>query len=169
LSLSFRVESQRWQRYLPFLRRSLKAAHEILRPALREMSVALVGDARMGELHERFMGIAEPTDVLTFPLETDARGRVTEGDVVICVTEARRRAGEHRVRLEHELLLYALHGLLHLSGYDDRTQRAYDKMHRTEDAILQKLGIGAVFAPLTRSLTPAPLARRARRKPGRAR
>ena len=119
----------------------------MLRAGLTEMSVALVGDARMSELHEQFMGIAGPTDVLTFPLETDARGQVTEGEVVICVTEARRRAPEHGVPLEHELLLYALHGMLHLCGYDDRTQRAYLKMHRTEDQILQRLGIGPVFAP----------------------
>lgn len=146
LSLSFRVESRPWKRNVPFFRRHLKAAHRILRPALSEMSVALVGDGRMSELHEQFMSIAGPTDVLTFPLETDGSGQVTEGEVVICVTEARRRCREHGVSLENELLLYALHGMLHLCGYDDRTHRAYAKMHRTEDEILKRLGIGPVFA-----------------------
>jgi probable rRNA maturation factor len=155
----------------------LKAAHAILRPALSEMSVALVGDGRMSELHEQFMSIAGPTDVLTFPLETNGSGRVTEGDVVICVTEARRRCREHGVSLEHELLLYALHGMLHLCGYDDRTQRAYAKMHRTEDEILKRLGIGPVFAPdaAASSGTPAgdgagaPRRKRASPAAGRAR
>jgi len=81
LSLSFRVESARWKRLVPFLRRNLAAAHALLRPSLSEMSVALVGDARMSALHEQFMSIAGPTDVLTFPLEANARGQVTEGEV----------------------------------------------------------------------------------------
>ena len=169
LSLSLRVESAPWKRYVPFLRRNLDAAHEILGPVLCEMSVALVGDVRMSQLHEQFMGIAGPTDVLTFPLETDARGQVTEGEVVICVTEARRRAREHRLPVENELLLYALHGMLHLCGHDDRTQRAYAKMHRTEDEILKQLGIGAVFAPAARLTTKVSLARPPRRKAGRTR
>jgi len=61
-------------RYAPFLRKHLRAAHRLVRPRLGELSVALVGDRRMSELHEQFMGVAGPTDVLTFPLDLDARG-----------------------------------------------------------------------------------------------
>jgi probable rRNA maturation factor len=114
---------------------------------LEELSIAMVGDQQMSELHERFMSIAGPTDVLTFPLENDARGRTTSGELVLCVPEARRRAREHRVLLAHELLLYAIHGMLHLSGYDDRTDRGYKTMHSTEDDLLCRLGIGPVFRP----------------------
>jgi probable rRNA maturation factor len=99
----------------------------------------------MSKLHAQFMGIEGPTDVLTFPLEDDARGRVTAGEVVVCVPEARRRAKDHKERPERELLLYALHGMLHLSGYDDRTAADFRRMHRTEDKILTQLGIGPVF------------------------
>ena len=95
------------------------------------------------------MGIAGPTDVLTFPLDLDVRGRPVAGEVVVCVSEARRRAKEHGVPLERELLLYALHGLLHLCGYDDRTDASFRAMHRTEDQILTRLGVGPVFAPGT--------------------
>ena len=101
----------------------------------------------MSALHERFMNLPGPTDVLTFPLEFDAGGRVTAGEVVVCVPEARRRAKEHGVAVRDELLLYALHGMLHLCGFDDRTARGYARMHRTEDDILTRLGIGAVFQP----------------------
>lgn len=145
-SLSITVEPASARRHTPFLRTHLKAAHKILRPPLAELSVALVNDSTMSALHAEFMGIAGPTDVLTFPLETDARGRVLSGEVVVCVPEARRRARQEGTRVEHELLLYALHGLLHLAGYDDRTKRAFVKMHRTEDYILEQLGIGPVFA-----------------------
>jgi probable rRNA maturation factor len=133
-------------RYVPFLRRHLRAAHAILRPGLRALSLALVGDRRMAELHERFLHIAGPTDVLTFPLEIDRRGRTTAGEVVVCVPEARRRARAEGVAVEPELLLYALHGMLHLAGFDDRTDRGFAAMHRTEDDILTRLGVGPVFS-----------------------
>jgi probable rRNA maturation factor len=100
----------------------------------------------MAELHQQFMGHSGPTDVLTFPLDEDARGRVTSGEVVVCVPEARRRAEQHGVPVRKELLLYALHGMLHLCGFDDRTDSNFAAMHRTEDEILTAIGVGPVFA-----------------------
>jgi len=114
---------------------------------LRELSVVLVGDRRVAELHEQFMGIAGPTDVLTFPIDTDAAGNVIAGEVYVCVPEARRQAKSRGIEAKREVLLYALHGMLHLLGYDDRTSRGYRSMHRTEDLILTELGLGPVFAP----------------------
>lgn len=134
------------KRHVTYLRRHLRAAHAVLRPPLAELSLALVGDARMSALHARFMGIPDPTDVLTFPLDHDARGRVTAGEIVVCVPQAARRARGTGVSVERELLLYALHGLLHLCGYDDRTGPGYRRMHRREDMILTQLGVGPVFA-----------------------
>ena len=145
--LEISIHTTTGRRFAPFLRRHLRAAHAVLNPPLREMSLALVGDARMAKLHEQFMGIPGPTDVLTFPLDEDKRGRATAGEVVVCVPEAARRAKAGGEKLERELLLYALHGLLHLCGYDDRTDRDFRRMHRTEDMILTKLGVGPVFAP----------------------
>jgi probable rRNA maturation factor len=110
------------------------------------MSVALVGDRRMGVLHEGFMGIAGATDVLTFELDHDARGRVVAGEVVVCVPYAVREAKRRGVEARKEVLLYALHGMLHLCGFDDRTDRDFAIMHRREDEILKRLGVGIVFA-----------------------
>jgi probable rRNA maturation factor len=132
--------------YAPFLRRMLQRAASFVPDAPAELSIALVDDARMSDLHERFMNIPGPTDVLTFELDHDGRGRVVSGEVVLCVPEARRRARELGHDIRHELLLYALHGMLHLSGHDDRTDASYRRMHRAEDRILTQLGVGAVFA-----------------------
>jgi probable rRNA maturation factor len=129
-----------------FIRRNLKIAHQILRPPLADLSVVLVGDRQMSDLHFRFMAIAGPTDVLTFPLDFSANGHPISGEVVICVPEDRRRAREHATPLSHELLLYAIHGMLHLCGHDDRTAREFKIMHRTEDDLLTRLGVGPVFA-----------------------
>lgn len=145
------------RRFVPFLRRHLLAAHGLLRPALRELSLALVGDNPMSLLHKRFMNIEGPTDVLTFPLDFDAAGRVTAGEVVICVPEAARQARLRGIEVREELLLYALHGMLHLSGFDDRTDTGFRQMHRKEDDILGCLGLGPVFR------MEAPVARRNRR------
>ncbi len=132
--------------HLPYLRKYLRRAHKLVDAPLREMSLALVNDRTMSELHVRFMNIPGPTDVLTFPLDSDTEGRVVTGEVVVCVPEARRRCREHGATLPQELLLYAVHGMLHLCGFDDRTDRDFKRMHRTEDDILARIGVGPVFA-----------------------
>ncbi len=143
LSISARVGKA----LAPFLRKHVLATHALLgtRTALTEVSLALVGDKTMSALHEQFMGIPGPTDVLTFPLELDSRGRAISGEVVIDIPEARRRARDHKIHPRLEVLLYAIHGMLHLSGHDDKTKRGFSAMHRLEDELLTKLGIGPVF------------------------
>ena len=61
------------------------------------------------------------------------------------MAEAKRSARRQKVSVKAEVLLYAVHGMLHLCGYDDRNERAFVVMHRTEDSILSELGIGPVF------------------------
>jgi probable rRNA maturation factor len=129
----------------PFLKKQVGRVHGLLKSPLRELSVALVGDSAMSALHERFMNDASPTDVLTFGLEVDSRGRVISGEIVINVSQALRESRRRGILLQNELLLYALHGMLHLKGMDDRTDSQYRRMHRLEDRILTKLGVGVVF------------------------
>ncbi|MGN6625469.1 MAG: rRNA maturation RNase YbeY [Tepidisphaeraceae bacterium] len=132
--------------HLPYLRRMLpRAVGEVAR-APREISIALVGDTVMARLHEQFMDIAGPTDVLTFELDHAPNGRVIAGEVVVCVPYAKREAARRKHGVAQELLLYALHGVLHLSGYDDRTEPDHRRMHRREDQILHRIGIGPLFA-----------------------
>jgi probable rRNA maturation factor len=149
--------------HVAFLRKHLRGAQRILRPSLKDLSLALVGDSRMGKLHRQFMNISGPTDVLTFPIDLDRRNHVISGEIVICVPEARRAAKLHGTSVRDELLLYAIHGMLHLAGFDDRTETGFRKMHRTEDDILTRLGIGRVFA------APAPAGSSQRRRSTRRR
>jgi probable rRNA maturation factor len=145
-SLDLEISPVVGARYVAFIRPHLLNAHAILRPALRHLSLALVNDRKMSRLHEQFLNIPGPTDVLTFELDHDAGGRVTAGEVVVCVPEARRQATQRGSTVEKELLLYALHGMLHLCGFDDRTAAGYRRMHAKEDQVLTRLGIGPVFA-----------------------
>ena len=138
------VHAKAGAQYVPFLRRMMtKAIRQHPGPGL--LSIALVGDAKMSLLHRQFLKIDGPTDVLTFEIEHDAKGRVTHGEVIVCVPEARRQAKRHGTKVEHELLLYCVHGLLHLTGHDDLDEAGHRKMHRAEDRILTAIGIGPVF------------------------
>jgi len=128
------------------LRRHLSAAvNELLIDDI-ELSVIVIDDARMAELHERFAGQPGTTDVLTFDLRDDPAGPAIDGEVYICLDEARRRAVERGHGVDKELLLYALHGLLHLMGYDDHDPADHARMHAREDQVLEAIGIGTVFA-----------------------
>ena len=113
-----------------------------------QISVVLVDDAGMKELHGKYMNIHEPTDVLSFDLgDPDANG--IDGEVVVCVDTALRESSQRNGNVSGELLLYIIHGILHLLGYDDHEQKAYEKMHAMEDQLLTQLGIGPVFGEKT--------------------
>lgn len=131
---------------MAFLRRHLHKAWQLLRSPVEELSLAIVEDAEMARLHDQFLGDPTTTDVLTFPLRQNEAGDVIEGELIICCDEAERCAAARGLPVQHELLLYALHGLLHLSGYDDTSQASFRKMHAKEDELLVKLKIGKVFA-----------------------
>jgi probable rRNA maturation factor len=120
------------------------ALGEIDRPVER-ISVIVVDDRRMTELHDRYMGLAETTDVLTFPASSSG-GAAIDVDIAVCADEAARQAGRRGHGVDRELLLYALHGVLHCAGFDDDTNEAYRAMHAEEDRILRAIGEAPVFA-----------------------
>ncbi len=111
------------------------------------LGLVVVGDDEMAELHQAWKNVPGTTDVLTFDLsEPDAPGGSVEGDIVVCIDEAHRQAEQRGHPLRHEALLYAVHGLLHLLGEDDRDDASSERMHRREDELLTHIGIGSVYA-----------------------
>ena len=141
--LSYAARAHR--HHLPFIQEHLPRALTLIDSPPAELSIALVGDAEMSRLHGRFLNDPAPTDVLTFELDRDESGRVAAGEIVVCVPEAERQAAARGTSPGRELLLYALHGVLHLSGFDDTTPDAHELMHRTEDHILTRLGLGPIY------------------------
>ncbi len=99
------------------------------------LSLALVDDARIGELHERYLGEGGATDVMAFPLEED------EGEVVLSVETAERESKRLGTTVEGELALYFVHGVLHLLGYDDRDETGRMEMIAAEKRVLARAGI----------------------------
>jgi probable rRNA maturation factor len=93
---------------------------------LHEIFVWLISDRRMAWLHRQFLGLKDPTDVLTFQ----------HGEIFISVETAKRHARVFGNSLMRELQLYITHGLLHLHGFDDRTPARARKMKRVQQKIL---------------------------------
>ena len=84
-----------------------------------EVSLAFVGERAIRTLNRKFMKKDKPTDVLSFPLgEKGPDGKYYLGDIVIAVPVAARQAREKGHGLDRELRLLAIHGFLHLLGYD---------------------------------------------------
>jgi probable rRNA maturation factor len=97
---------------------------------LRNVFVWLISDRRMSRLHRQFLGKMGPTDVLTFQ----------HGEIFISVETAKRHARAFGNSLLRELQLYIVHGLLHLQGFDDRTQSGARRMEKMQAKILDECG-----------------------------
>jgi probable rRNA maturation factor len=113
-----------------------------------DLEVVILGTARMRRLNEEWLGHEGPTDVVTFDLGQEGAARRTGtavGQVNVCWPIAQRQGRLRGGRPEVELLLYVVHGVLHLLGYDDRREAAARRMHRKEDEILEELGYGKVY------------------------
>ena len=108
------------------------------------ITVAAVDDRHMTRLHRQFLGLSGPTDVLTFDLRVHLDDPL-EGDIVVNVDEAIRQAEPRGHGARHELLLYAVHGLLHLLGYDDQDLNRATAMHAREDDLLEAIGVGPIY------------------------
>lgn len=107
-----------------------------------EVSLALVGDAQIAQLNADYLGHEGPTDVISFPLHLE--GDPPLGDIYIGVDQARRQAAELGVPLAEELLRLAVHGTLHVLGYDhpDGEERLESPMFSRQEALLRLLVAG---------------------------
>lgn len=108
------------------------------------VSIAIVDDTTIARLHEQYMNISGATDVLTFDL-SDGKGEGVEGEIVLSIETAARQAQGRGHSVADEVALYAVHGVLHLLGYDDHDEADARRMHDCENEILTQLGVGAVY------------------------
>ena len=103
--------------------------------AAGEVSIALVSDARMRGLNRKYRGQDKTTDVLAFTHDDGL------GDLVIATGVARRQAAEAGHSYQSELRVLALHGLLHLLGYDHHHRHDRGRMARLEARLRRKGGL----------------------------
>ncbi len=104
-----------------------------------EISLAIVDDQEMHTLNREFLDHDYPTDVLSFPFSTDKD--FLAGEIVVSVDTAERESKSHGLAPDQELLLYVVHGMLHLVGYDDKDQDARMVMRSKEKYFMEKFGV----------------------------
>lgn len=123
-----------------WLGRVVRGAVAAIGAARAEIGVAIVDDAGIARLHDRWMGLSDPTDVLTFDLaEPGAPG--LHGDIAVSAETARRVARDLGWQPRHELAYYVVHGLLHLAGENDLDPAARRRMRARERAVLAAIDL----------------------------
>lgn len=112
-----------------------------------EVSLMLVNDQRIHELNRDYRGVDRPTDVLSFALqdETDEPDSEFEdemlGDIIISVERAREQAEEYGHSFEREIVYLAVHGTLHLLGYNHEEVNEKLEMRAKEEEVMSTLGL----------------------------
>ncbi len=103
-----------------------------------KVNLIFIGDARMKGLNKNFRKKDKTTDVLSFPLEQN--GRKIEGEIYISCPKAKRQAPRFGNNLEGEILRLAVHGFLHLLGYDHHSPNEQREMFAREEKYLKGFG-----------------------------
>lgn len=134
------------------IRRAVTTALKLEQVAQAEISIAIVDDATIHQINRDYLQHDYPTDVISFLLEVEGgsterlkagrgAGKTILGDIVLSADTAARMAESVGWSVDAEIVLYVVHGLLHLCGYDDLTKRELPIMRRRERDVLEALGL----------------------------
>ena len=116
-----------------------------------EVSITLTDDKTIHKLNRDYRGVDRPTDVLSFAFrESDEPEIITDdvdkaidtlGDIIISIEKAKTQAEEYGHSLRREIVFLAVHGMLHLLGYDHIEESDRLEMEREQEYIMSRLGI----------------------------
>lgn len=141
------------QRILDRLDQAMQEASRQLKISDREVVISLVDDRTIQHLNHEYRGIDRPTDVLSFAMDEQGEGELTIskmydatlpqmlGDIVISVPRALEQAEEYGHSFEREICFLAVHGFLHLMGYDHGSEEDEKEMFALQEKILETAGI----------------------------
>lgn len=146
---SYKIHVQQKEKVVHSIAAALRTAvtvtlrHEKYKPPV-EITLLLTDDEQLQSLNKEYRGINAPTDVLSFEAGEKMPGMEEDdpylGDIVISVPMAERQAKEGGHSLKAELQLLAVHGTLHLLGYDHEEPDEKDHMWWAQASILAQLG-----------------------------
>jgi probable rRNA maturation factor len=136
------------------IHRAIAAAAEMVDADIgdAELAVMLTDDAGIRTLNSNWRGIDKPTNVLSFPALQPSGPRAPEdpprmlGDIAIAYETTRREADDEQKPFDHHLSHLAVHGFLHLIGYDHEKNDDAEAMEALEQEILSQLGIPDPYA-----------------------
>lgn len=158
---------------LRLLRRIVQALlQQTWRDGSFDLAICLLAAPEMTRLNEAFLRHQGSTDVITFDYgeragpasglsnlaapnrrsreSRDASPAFLHGEIFVCLDEAVCQAGRFHTTWQSELVRYAVHGVLHLLGYDDRASRPRRRMKAAEDALVRRLARQFDFQRLAR-------------------
>jgi len=135
--------------FLTMLVRNVLVSEAVKRASI---SLALVDDATIQDVNRRHLGHDQPTDVISFGLSEPGDEELIGAVVVSAEMAASIAAETAGVDPFAELALYVVHGLLHLCGYGDKSQKEVDAIRRREAEIMALAGLPHTY-PLTRLAT----------------
>jgi probable rRNA maturation factor len=106
------------------------------------IDLAIVGEREIAASNRQYLNHAGSTDVISFDLSDCLTPGLT-AQIIVCAPMATRQAKYHGLTARQELMLYIIHGLLHVTGYDDLSVRQHAKMAARQDELLKEfLGKG---------------------------
>lgn len=117
-----------------------------------EISINFVTNKEIQEINRDYRGKDTPTDVISFAMQESVEGELeiidedmdipeTLGDIIISIEKAKEQAEEYNHSYERELGFLAVHGLLHLLGYDHMNEQDEKKMFARQEEILGEFGL----------------------------
>lgn len=138
------------QKQLAFVQTILEHAAKEEAVGDSEVSVTFVTDEMIRDINREYRGKDQPTDVISFAMEELGEGETAIlgsseprmlGDIIISLDRTKKQAADYGHSFERELGFLAVHGFLHLLGYDHLTEEDEKKMFSRQDDILLSLGI----------------------------
>jgi probable rRNA maturation factor len=135
------------------LHRAIEEAATLLSTSNAELAIVLTDDSAIRLLNRDWRNIDEPTNVLSFPARTAQADGAPPllGDIVIAFETSAREALRDEKPFVHHLAHLAVHGFLHLQGYDHADEEEAEAMEKLERAILARLGVPDPYAARDRA------------------
>lgn len=144
LAIDVVVESDRWRQVddaIALARAAVIEAAAALSTARAELAIVFTDDSAIRALNHAWRGIDKATNVLSFPTKRAGAGRPLLGDIVLAYETIAREARQQRKPFAHHVAHLAVHGFLHLLGYDHERAADAEEMEQAERDILQRLAI----------------------------
>ncbi len=147
IKVSFNVDEPFWAKEMPLFKKSiLKATKETLNTACEvkqnslEVNFLLTSDSNIRSLNKNYRNKDKSTNVLAFPMNQNTNSEsYTVGDIAISLQKILSESKKLRIQKYKYLSKITIHGVLHLLGFDHKSNKQYDEMNKIEKRVFEKI------------------------------
>lgn len=126
------------------IRKSLKILKSELSLKIAHLQINILNCADIIALNQKYLNHNYNTDIITFDYRVELANPI-DGEIFISFEDAQKNAEKYKVSLNNELIRLIIHGVLHLSGFDDKSPIEKRKMKKMENYFLEKLKVEFEF------------------------